>query len=54
MVDKILTNANLFANRANKFTGKARRMVGPIFNGGLIRERLEDMLVFKEDTMFRP
>lgn len=54
MVDKILTNANKFANKANKFTSKARKMVGPIFNGGLVRERLEDMLTFKEDTMFRP
>ena len=31
-----------------------RRMVGPIFNGGLVRESLEDMLSFKEDTMFQP
>ena len=33
---------------------KMRRMVGPIFNGGLVRESLDDMLSFKEDTMFRP
>ena len=33
---------------------RARKMVGPIFNGGLVRESLDDMLTFKEDTMFRP
>ena len=33
---------------------RARRMVGPIFNGGLVRESLDDMLHFREDTMFKP
>lgn len=47
MIDNILSNANSFAR-------KTRKMVGPIFSGGLIRESLEDMLTFKEDTMFRP
>ena len=29
-------------------------MLGPIFNGSLVRENLQNMLTFKTDTMFEP